>query len=1131
MMHPVLVALLIAGVSATAASVGPTGYTSGFGTHPPVADWATLSIAGAPTDTYNPDVTVNASVSASGVTQTVSDGGNPPVSNASAVWSSAGQYLQTRPTANLATVLMGRFVNNTGTNATQITLSYLFTIAASDAIEEAGLGTRVYFSLTGAANSWTNLPTLNSTSSSAGSSMQSASVSLNWTNGGTLFLVWFDDNSSDGTDPANQYDNFSLRVSSGTPTQFASVGPAGYMNGFGTQPATEWATLSIAGAPTDTYSPDAAVNASVSAISVAARTVSDGGNPPEANASAVWSSSGLYLQTRPTGNLGTVLMGRFVNNTGTNATQITLSYWFTIADSGTAEEAGAGTRVYFSLTGAPNSWTNVPALNTTSSAAGSSIQSASVSLNWTNGGNLFLVWFDDNARDGTDSANQYDNFSLRVTSGTPTNFFSLVSAPIHGATLLSGSSVIASAFTGNATAPYTVEYFTNSGAGNATFASAGTRATAPYSINLGDLPDGTYRIYAVSTDSAGVPLSANSPTNTFSVADSIVFKLSAPSDGSTFAHTNPVVGRTTIAGGTAPYSVQFYFDNLPSGTAVTSPPYERNFGGLAVGDHTIQATVTDAKGWVSNSLVSTIHVTGPLAASLTPANGSVFPFGTSLSLTGAVAGGEAPYAAQFYVNGQVAGSLSSPPFIFNFGALPAGSYTCYVHATDSSMPRQEAHSSTNRITILPPALRIMPLGDSITYGAGAPGGYRAPLYQLLTNAGYHVDFLGTQTGNGAASLPDPQHEGYPGATISAIDGLVPNMFRALPEPDIILLLLGVNDYLQNDRLAEVTNRLEALVVRLATNWVNTKIVVASLTSVSEPRNSQIQTTFNIFLPSICERQRSLGRQVYFTDMHSAVPLADMPDQLHPNQLGYRKMATNWFAAVNLLACGNCPPRFIVHPKGQSMLPGTNVTLTAEVIAGGAPVQYQWRFEGTDIPSAINATYSFTNASIAHQGNYSVAATDTNGTTVSSNAFVFLFVRPVFVVNPFPQTVLQGGTATFTAIATGAPPIWYRWQRSGRFVDTNNTGVFVITNVQSSDIIRAVATNFASGVNGVLMTPSSGVALTMLPDFDGDRMADAWEAQFNLDTNNVADALLDSMATECAIVMSIYPAPTRQILAT
>src|SRR4051794_24907582 len=107
--------------------------------------------------------------------------------------------------------------------------------------------------------------------------------------------------------------------------------------------------------------------------------------------------------------------------------------------------------------------------------------------------------------------------------------------------------------------------FTNSGAGNTIFTSAGTSGVAPYNLNLGDLPVGTYRIYAVSTDSGGAPLRSNSGTNTFSVADPIAFTLTAPSDGATFAHTNPVVGTATVADGTAPYAVQFYFDNLPNG--------------------------------------------------------------------------------------------------------------------------------------------------------------------------------------------------------------------------------------------------------------------------------------------------------------------------------------------------------------------------------------------------------------------------------------------------------------------------------------------------------------------------------------------------------------------------------------
>jgi len=273
----------------------------------------------------------------------------------------------------------------------------------------------------------------------------------------------------------------------------------------------------------------------------------------------------------------------------------------------------------------------------------------------------------------------------------------------------------------------------------------------------------------------------------------------------------------------------------------------------------------------------------------------------------------------------------------NVGVLPAGSYTCYVHATDSSVPTQQAHSSTNRITILP-RLRVMPLGDSITYGSGAGGGYRAPLYQLLTNAGYSVDFIGTQTGNGTASLPDPNHEGYPGAFISDIDDSLLGIFGAVVQPDIILLLIGVNDYLQNEETSLATNRLEALVVRLATNWPNVKIIVGSLTEVSEPLNTQIQTTFNTFLPSICERQRGLRRQVYFTDMHSAVPLADMPDQLHPNQLGYRKMATNWFTSI----------------QGLLDLDGDGMSNRDEYLSGTDP---------TDPGSVLKLRFATTNAAL------------------------------------------------------------------------------------------------------------------------------------------------------------------------
>src|SRR5678816_49531 len=153
----------------------------------PATDWATVSIAGAGGDTYELDPDVNASITAGGVmTQTSPGTGDPATQNALAVWSATG-FLQTRPTGNRYTALMGKFVNNTGTNATRITISYVLTIAGTAATEDAGKGTRVYYSLNGTTNSWINLPAFNTVASS-GSSILATNLDLNWTNG-TLSLI------------------------------------------------------------------------------------------------------------------------------------------------------------------------------------------------------------------------------------------------------------------------------------------------------------------------------------------------------------------------------------------------------------------------------------------------------------------------------------------------------------------------------------------------------------------------------------------------------------------------------------------------------------------------------------------------------------------------------------------------------------------------------------------------------------------------------------------------------------------------------------------------------------------------------------------------------------------------------
>ncbi|HTD67856.1 MAG TPA: Ig-like domain-containing protein, partial [Candidatus Limnocylindria bacterium] len=542
-------------------------------------------------------------------------------------------------------------------------------------------------------------------------------------------------------------------------TRAAIVGPSGYTNDFATQPAaTNFATISTGTSGNDTYDPDEAMNA-ITAAGVTAQTTANASTGTLAT--ATWSSTGFFLQTRPTGNRATILMGKFANNTGTNVTEIALSYLYTITAAGNtmvgAEDIGKGTRVYYSLSGLAGSWVNIPGLSSTSSTPASTFISANVTLNWTNGGNLYVAWFDDNGAPATDYANQYDNFSLYVTAGTPpiTDLTLLLNTPANGATYVSGTSLIASSLVLNGTAPFTVQYFTNSGAGNTIFASAGSITAAPYNLSLGTPPVGTYNIYAVVTDSAGSPGSTNSVTNSFVVADPITFALTAPANDSTFENTVGVTGTATVSGGTAPHSVQFYLDHVAVGTPLTSAPFEHNFGTLVVGDHTIHAVVTDARGWVSNSSISTIHISGALAATLIPTNGAAFNYGHSLVLTAAIAGGTAPYVASFYVNEQLTGTVSAAPFTNHLGILAVGSYTSYVHATDSSVPAEQSDSSINIFTIVPNPLvatltsptngRTATAGQPFALGATAT--VNAPL--TVTNVQFFAD--GVSAGVDAAS--------------------------------------------------------------------------------------------------------------------------------------------------------------------------------------------------------------------------------------------------------------------------------------------------------------------------------------------------------------------------------------------
>lgn len=77
--------------------------------------------------------------------------------------------------------------------------------------------------------------------------------------------------------------------------------------------------------------------------------------------------------------------------------------------------------------------------------------------------------------------------------------------------------------------------------------------------------------------------------------------------------------------------------------------------------------------------------------------------------------------------------------------------------------------------------------------------------------------------------------------------------------------------------------------------------------------------------------------------------------------------------------------FITTPP-QSQTVGEGAPASLSVIAGGAsPLRYQWRFYGTNLPGATNASLSFASAQLNHTGPYTAVITNIAGALTSAVA--------------------------------------------------------------------------------------------------------------------------------------------------
>lgn len=215
---------------------------------------------------------------------------------------------------------------------------------------------------------------------------------------------------------------------------------------------------------------------------------------------------------------------------------------------------------------------------------------------------------------------------------------------------------------------------------------------------------------------------------------------------------------------------------------------------------------------------------------------------------------------------------------------------------------------------LPPAIssglpesttRILPLGDMLTIGGSHDGGYRNHLFDLLTAVKYNVEMVGTRTSNpGRMGL---KHEGWSLKGIDWFLNLIPDLLENIPDPDVILLHLGMDDIIADESPGEdavtAIYRYETLIMKIHelrphVNIIATNLMRHELWQI----DNKAQSLFNDEIRDRVESLAEEGVKISFLDMRYAVNptmvTSSNNDELDlTDPLGYVQMANGWFGSI------------------------------------------------------------------------------------------------------------------------------------------------------------------------------------------------------------------------------------------
>jgi hypothetical protein len=176
-----------------------------------------------------------------------------------------------------------------------------------------------------------------------------------------------------------------------------------------------------------------------------------------------------------------------------------------------------------------------------------------------------------------------------------------------------------------------------------------------------------------------------------------------------------------------------------------------------------------------------------------------------------------------------------------------------------------------------------------------------------------------------------------------------------------------------------------------------------------------------------------------------------------------------------------PVRIVKQPASLSVAAGGRASFAVEAV-GTAPLSFQWQLNGSDLPGQNGAKLELANVQSANTGDYAVLVSNGGGTVISDSARLTLIVPPTLLQPVKDASALVGGTARFTALGSGNPPLQFQWSFNGVEIPGATSFDLVLPSVSEANGGRySVAVSNSAG--RIVSEPAT---LTLIPPPSIDR---------------------------------------------